>query len=401
MYRDSYGFELSCGSDEARDAYAAGMAAAMSFDRSGIPELEAAVEADPDFAMAQALLARQRMIYGRADEMGGPIAAASNGLERCTARERSALTVMLGALNGQPDVVGVALEHVRTYPGDAMVLMHVVGPFGLLAFSGDRQWQAKNAALMVDVKDHFPADDWWITAIAAFNAGEVGQCAAALRLAERAWQLEQNGHTAHAMAHVQIEAQAFREGATFLDAWLEVNAQSSDLGHHLVWHRALLTLETDGAEGLLDQAEARFANTNGSAPPIDLLADKVSLFWRLVLLNVDVPDTHWQRAIGVASEYFRDAGFAFADVHRALLSPKLEMSQRTAQLEALETGSVAFLPAIADAATAFANSDFAAAAALLEPVLDEMIQVGGSNPQRAIVRLIYEEAVRRANPRVN
>ena len=395
MYRDSYGFELSCGSDEARDAYAAGMAAAMSFDHSGIPELESAIEADPDFAMAQALLARQRMIYGRADEMGGPIAAASSGLERCTARERSALTVMLGALNGQPEAVKVALEHVRTYPGDAMVLMHVVGPFGLLAFSGDRQWQAKNAALMVDVKDHFPEDDWWITAIAAFNAGEVGHRRDALRLAERAWQLKQNGHTAHAMAHVQIEAHAYREGAAFLDDWLELSVHSSDLGHHLVWHRALLALETDGAEGLLEQVEAQFARTNGSAPPVDLLADKVSLLWRLELLGMDVPSAHWQSAVDVVAEYFPESGFAFADVHRALLAARQGEAPRERQLRELEERSAPCLPAFARAFNAFADGDYSATCTLLEPVLEETMGVGGSNPQRAIVRLIYDEAMKR------
>lgn len=396
MYRDSYGFELSCGSDEARAAYAAGMAAAMSFDHSGIPELETAIAADPDFAMAHALLARQRMIYGQAAEMGDSIADASRCLERCTSRERSALSVMLGALTAQPGTVDIALEHVRTFPGDALVLMHVVGPFGLLAFSGDRRWQAKNAALMVDVRDHFPDDDWWITAIAAFNAGEVGQSNAALKLAGRAWELEQNGHTAHAMAHVQIEAAAFHDGIAFLDDWLEQHAQSSDLGHHLGWHRALLTLETEGAEGLLDPIEARFADTNGSAPPVDLLADKASLLWRLTLLNIDVPSARWQAANDVAAKHFPETGFAFADLHRALLAARQGEPQRERLLRELRECSAPSLVACAQAFNAFVDRDYATAAALLEPVLEETIRFGGSNPQRAIVRLISEEATERA-----
>lgn len=369
----------------------------MSFDHTGIPELEAAIDADPDFALAHALLARQRMIYGDTASMAEPIAAAEQGIVRCSARERSALAVMLGTLQAKPGTVDIGLEHVRTYPADALVLMHVVGPFGLLAFSGDRRWQEKNATLVAEVKPQFPDDDWWISAIAAFNAGEVGDIGNALELAERAWELRENGHTAHAMAHVQIEAAAYEDGIRFLDDWLQRHSGTSDLGHHLVWHRALLTLETAGAEGLLEEVEAQFADTNGSAPPIDLLADKVSLLWRLTLLNVEVPAAHWQRAVDVAAEHFPEAGFAFADVHRALLTPRLEAAQRVEYVEALERKSAAFLPAIAGAANAFADGDYASAAALLRPVRDETIQVGGSNPQRAIVRLIHAEAVRRAS----
>lgn len=373
------------------------MAAAMSFDHSGIPELEAAVEADPEFALAHALLARQHMIYGDVASMAQPIAAASQGLDRGTARERSALAVMLGALQAKPKVVDIALEHVAAFPGDALILMHVVGPFGLLAFSGDRRWQESNASLVAEVKRHYPEDDWWISAIAAFNAGEVGETSTALKLAERAWSLRQNGHTAHAMAHVQIEAAAFADGAAFLDDWLLRQSRSSDLGHHLVWHRSLLTLEIAGPDGLLEEVTAQFADTNGEAPPIDLLADTVSLLWRLTLLNVEVPAAHWQRAVDVAEKYFPEAGFGFADLHRALLAAQQDEAQRAEVLEALEEGSAAYLTALAKGATAFADRDYSMAAALLEPVLAEMIQVGGSNPQRAIVRLIHEEAGRRAN----
>lgn len=397
MYQDLYGFEIGCDSSDAAAAFTQGMAAAMSFDHSGIPELEAAVEADPDFAMAHALLARQRMIYGDVASMAEPIAAASQGLDRGTPRERSALAVMLGALQAKPRVVDIALEHVDAFPGDALILMHVVGPFGLLAFSGDRHWQENNALLVAGVKQHYPEDDWWISAIAAFNAGEVGETSAALELAERAWSLRQNGHTAHAMAHVQIEASAFAAGAAFLDDWLRQHSRSSDLGHHLVWHRSLLTLETAGPDGLLEAVTAQFADTNGNAPPIDLLADTVSLLWRLTLLDVEIPVAHWQRAAAVAEKHFPDAGFGFADVHRALVAAQQEVASRAELMEALQAHSTGYMVALAKGANAFADRSYSKAVALLEPVLTEMIQVGGSNPQRAIVRLIHDEAARRAN----
>src|ERR671918_315969 len=62
MLLDRYGLPLSTSSTAARDAYVAGVDCVLSAAHGDQAHLERAVEADPDFALAHAALARARFL---------------------------------------------------------------------------------------------------------------------------------------------------------------------------------------------------------------------------------------------------------------------------------------------------------------------------------------------------
>ena len=106
-----------------------------------------------------------------------------------------------------------------------------------------------------------------------------------------------------------------------------------------------------------------------------------------------MPAGQWQAAAAYSGAFFQEAGFAFADVHMAILaaatSDKAALEQRVEALtdllkaDALPAGPV--VPTICRAALAFAAEDYAGCARILEPVAAEVVRIGGSGAQREMV----------------
>ena len=115
--------------------------------------------------------------------------------------------------------------------------------------------------------------------------------------------------------------------------------------------------------------------------------------WRLQAYGHQVPDGLWQAAATYAASVFPGAGFAFADVHMALLAAatgdKAAVEKRVAALVAMvEAGTLAagpVVPAICRAALAFAEEDYAGCVDILQPVASEVVRVGGSGAQRELM----------------
>ncbi len=394
MYRDPYGLELSCASSAAADAYTAALQSAMSLDHSGIAELETALDSDPEFALAHWLLARQHMIYGNRKSVAEHVTLAGRYADRCAKQERAVLRVGIAAVTHDNDALDLALEHIANHPRDAAVLMQLVGPFGLLAFSGLTNWRERNVELIEAVADRFADDDWWFAAAAGFSYAEVGVLDRAEMHAEHAWRLQANGATGHALAHVHVEQRAVKRGIRFLTEWQERFADSSDMQHHMHWHCALLNLEANGAGSVFEGYRRGLAQDTDGPPPLDVLSDNASLLWRLKLRGVEVPGELWQTLAEFAQAHFAEPGFVFADLHCAIVDAAL--AENSGMPAAPRKRWADPLPAFSRAFEAFVNGGYADAANALETTVDAALHVGGSNPQRAIVRETYEEALRRA-----
>src|SRR6185437_5624198 len=90
---------------------------------------------------------------------------------------------------------------------------------------------------------------------------------------------------------------------------------------------------------------------------------------------------------------FPKPGFAFVDVHMALLAAatgdRAAVEQRTEALTAMiEAGNFAagpVAPAICRAALAFAEENYAGCARILEAAASEVVRIGGSGAQREII----------------
>jgi hypothetical protein len=175
--------------------------------------------------------------------------------------------------------------------------------------------------------------------------------------------------------------------------------------HHLVWHLSLLELEGGTSMSEVLQAYDRELDPRVNDPtPLETLCDNASFLWRCHLAGVDIPVANRREMLDYAERKFGHCGFAFADLHRAMLTA-LQADQRKHEIlvsqlseHAAKSGTLVAesVCQYAKAFGAFVNRSYADAVNLMEPVLADSIMVGGSNPQRRIVEETYVEACIRA-----
>jgi hypothetical protein len=243
-FRDNYDLEVTCSGDAAMQAYLSGIECSLRFDRPGIAELTEAVTQDEEFALAHAALGRQLLIHGFRKESADQLTRALDLKDRVTPREQAAIDVIDRAASADSQALDMAKSHVESFPQDVFVLSHLLGPFGLLAFSGTRDWSKQNLALLRATKPAYRADDWWHITTRGFFRAEIGELTEAREDCERAWSISENGNCAHSLAHLHFEAGALDEGRAFINDWITSYGDESDMRHHMFWHLAFLDLES-------------------------------------------------------------------------------------------------------------------------------------------------------------
>lgn len=405
MYRDEYDLQLTCASDAALQAYLSGIECSLRLDRPAIDEFSEAIVQDEEFALAHAALGQQLSIHGFRNDSAIQFELALSLKDRVTQREQRAIDVAAAAARSDPDALTMAMSHAATYPQDVFVLAHLLGPFGLLAFSGTHDWCAQNVALLEATRQSFRADDWWHVTTRGFFGAEQGQLAQARRDCERAWSICENGNCAHSMAHLHFEAGALDEGRTFIDDWAAKYGAKSDMRHHMMWHFSLLDLESGVDMRQVAEMYDRELDPGVNDPtPLETLTDNASFLWRCHLSAVEIPLNTREELLQYAENNFPECGFAFADIHRAMataLHPENEkhadlMDQLSAFSSRTGTQEAECVRQYAAGFGAFANRAYDDVVRLLGPLLADSVLIGGSNPQRRIIEETYVEACMRA-----
>ena len=404
LHKDKYDLEVTCSGDAAMQAYMSGIECSLRFDRSGIEELTEAVAQDEEFALAHAALGRQLFTHGSGNESAAHFKIALSLKGRVSQREQDAITVIEAAARADPQAIAMAQSHVAAWPQDIFVLAHLLGPFGLLAFSGTQDWCAQNVALLKATESAYPSDDWWRLTSRGFFGAEQGQLEQARKDCERAWSISENGNCAHSLAHLHFEEGALDEGRAFIKEWVAKYGSQSDMRHHLIWHLSFLDLEGGVAASRIFEFYDRELDPRVNDPtPLETLCDNASFLWRCHLSGEEIPTTVREEMLQYAEANFGTCGFAFADTHRAMaaaLHPdngKLkDLVQQLREVSEKSGTSVSgCVQYFAKAFGAFANGAYDDAVAVLEPVLADSVLIGGSNPQRRIVEDTYLEACMR------
>lgn len=404
-HKDAYGLEVTCASDAAMQAYLAGISRALRFDHPGIDELREAVGQDDEFALAHATLARQLLIHGFKESSKTSMKKAVSLANRVSAREQSAITAMDHVARFNPDAMRIVRAHVDEYPQDVFVLSYLLGPFGMLAFSGQEDWCQQNLDLLRKTQSVYREDDWWHITTRGFFAAESGQLSLAREECERAWSIEQNGNCAHTLAHFHFEADVGREGRTFLEDWLARYGDDSDMRHHMHWHVSLLDMEDGVPADEIYKLYDRELDHNVCDPmPLTTFSDNAAFLWRSSLSGIPIESSKSEALWDYAEQHYPRYGFGFADIHRimaASLHPDPEKQTECAShlhQVAKESGSrmAECLDVYAQGFDAYANESYDEAVELLAPVLADSVLLGGSNPQRRIVEDTYLAACLRA-----
>ncbi|MFP5454604.1 tetratricopeptide repeat protein [Sphingobium sp. CFD-1] len=404
---DNHGLSLSTASDVAAAHYRDGVALMLAAWPGAGEDLDAAIAADPDSALAHAARARLHAMHAQLVEARARIAVAQ---EKVTAahseREASHVDVLALAVNGKSqEALKAALAHADRWPRDTLILSLPIGAFGLFAFSGMVEHNQAKVDLCERHAAHFADDDWWFLTYRGWSLAENGEVARGRAMLERAIELRrQNANCAHALAHAMFEAGANHEAEALIAGWLPEYDRSGILHGHIAWHAALAALERGDADTALAIYDGTVRHSVSLGTPINIVSDAASLLWRLQAYGHAVPEGLWEDAADYARRVFPKPGHAFVDPHMALLEAatgdRAALGRRLTALDELVAkgaiGAGAIVPAIGRAALAFAEGDYAGCVHILEPMTVDFARIGGSNAQREVIEDTLLVALMRA-----
>ncbi len=351
---DGHGLALSTRSGEARDAYVEAIDRILAL-RAGVDEaLARALRADPGFALAHAASGRWLQMRGDGPAARDALARAGELAAGADPRERGHVAVLARIAAGDAaGALAAARAHLDAWPRDALVLSTCSSVFGLIGLSGRPDREAEQLSLLERLAPH---------------------------------------HAAHVLAHALYEADDDARTLRELHAWLPGYPRESPLACHLWWHAALCELAAGRADRVASILVEEVLPDASRSLPLNTYTDGVSLLWRASVAGLSTDPAHW-RAMRAFGERRWPSPGVFVDVHHALAlagcgdAEALRAYVATLD-EALAGGRLAagaVVPAIARAAAAWLDGDRARTAALLEPVLDDVVRIGGSRAQRDLV----------------
>jgi hypothetical protein len=393
---DRRGLQLSTDSDLAAERYGRGVDLLLAALPGAEDLFRDAIDADPDFALAYAALARQHAVRARLPEAKACIAAAGDiAARRGDERERSHVQALSAAIHGKSKAaLALALDHIRTWPRDVLVFSLPLGAFGLFAFSGMADHNRARVDLCARHASHFDPDDWWFLTYQGWAYAENGDAGRGRPLLERAHELNGNSaNTVHALAHAMIEGGAVDDAERLTGTWLPAADRTGAMHGHIAWHAALLALEREDPGRALDLYRDAIQPSVSSGAPINVVSDTASLLWRLQAYGHPVPGDMWETVAAYARGVFPKAGHAFIDIHMALIDAAAgDANKAQARIEAVASlveagmlGAGAVVPAVCEGVLAFADRDYGTCVRLLEPVARDVVRIGGSGAQREVV----------------
>jgi tetratricopeptide (TPR) repeat protein len=395
MHQDRYGLALTTASEAAAAAYRDGFDRILSAWTGADEAFERAIAADPDFALAHVARARVHAIYAEGAAARAKAAHARKLAATATQRERRHVEIIALAIEGQSAAaLAQAEQHLDECPHDALVLALLLGAFGLYAFAGRADHDAAKLAICERHARHY-GEDWWFLTYLGWSHTEAGNVGFGQAVTERALSLRrENAHGAHALAHALFERGDVTAGQSFLERWL-LDHHATFMRGHLCWHLALVALDAGDVDGALTIYRDSLRPANFQGPPINAFTDSASLLWRLALRD-SAPDDDWREVAAYGAAMYPRAGVHFVDVHWALAAAATKngaFAQRLAELEALHAdGKLAPGRAAIDLCRGmarFANGENDAAIRILEPLMPEVVRIGGSHAQREL----YEDTL--------
>jgi tetratricopeptide (TPR) repeat protein len=380
--RDRYGLPLSTDSPRAAERYVEGLDRLLSWSPGAEASFEQAIAADEGFALAHAALAVIRHLRGdvdRARASTGQARALGAGATRAEQQHIAAVTAE------PPRALPLLAEHLTELPHDALALQLMLL---LVARSGAADWRQRMLALL-DERASAYGDDWWFLGVYALAHEELGRLETARRLAERSLaQNARNAGAAHPLAHVYYETDDHSGGASFLSGWLAGYDRAAPYHCHLSWHLALFALAAGRASRALEVYDRCIRPIVEGAQAG--LVDAAGLLWRVQLYADVRQPLPWGEVCRLARS--ARPGMALADVHAALAlaaaGDDVSLNRLIDGLRALAArghplAESVTLPLV-QGIGAFGRGDYAEAVRWLEPILDQVVRIGGSNAQREV-----------------
>lgn len=390
MLRDRYDLPLSTASTAARDAYVEGVDRLLSANFGAVSPMTAALAEDPAFALAHAAQARWLQFHMRAAEAREACARAAQLAEQATLRERRHVEIYSRLVGGDPRGALAAMrEHLADFPRDAMALAPATGVFGLIGFSGRAGREREQVELLEPLATHY-GEDWWFLSMLAFALIEDGRSREGRGLIERSLEANpRSAHGAHVYVHSLYENGESLAGRDYLEGWLGAYPPDAQLHCHLWWHVAMFELALGNAARVREIYAGRCAPQASRSMPINIVTDSAALLWRAELAGERREPDEW-RSVREYSERTFPKPMIFVDAHYALALAACgdaeALANYASELDARDQAgrllAGAAVPALARAAGDFMRGDWPSAIDRIEPVLEQVVRIGGSRAQR-------------------
>ena len=412
MQKDQWGYSLTTESAAAAEALDRTVSSYVGWRTDPSTHIKAAIEADPDFALAHAV--KGILIAGlRKPELyhlvRAELEAAQGGRAPETERERHYIAALEAAVAGEITAAASHFEQIaRAHPHDLFALR--LAQFELF-WIGEVEW-------MCDISERaapqWTADDAGYPAflsIRAFGLEETGAYDQAERCGREA--VERNPSDcwgSHAVAHVLIMQGRLADGIEWLNGLKENWGEANHIRHHLWWHLALFHIEHRDYEAALELYDTRLRDLDSplmQAMPdfyVDIQND-VALLQRLELRGIDVGD-RWQPIAELARPRIGNHSSPFTSAHCALALEAAGFPGEADDLVGQMRGfiaedrsalgpryALAALPA-GEAALAHRRGQHQRVLDLLLPARRNLWQMGGSHAQRDLFFQLLVDSAR-------
>lgn len=390
---DQFGNAVSCGSSDAVAAYDRAVDAQLHAWPGVFESIDEALKAAPDFALGHALHALVLAAWGRGPEARAALATAQSAPHPLP-REVSQIDLIATVISGRTvEALGKLEAHVRQWPTDALAASTAMGAYGLYAFSGRADHNEARLAFLDGLERHYPADYPWLLANRGWARIEMMRTDEGLAMARRAIAIRpKNGHNAHIIMHGLYEANEARAALEFIDEWLRGYPDHGLLWGHLQWHAALSELALGRHAEAMQRFLGPITRYTPRGTPFMMLADIVSLPWRLALL--EVANAPWALAEQHVAKYFPNGSNPFGELHLAMLAAarkdRAALNASTQRMQASADAGHAGARVVSqwgEALLASLEGDEARFRALLDAVWAESARVGGSHAQRGVIGL--------------
>jgi tetratricopeptide (TPR) repeat protein len=398
VFHERYGLPLSTRSAVAARWYSEGVDRHLSRSAGARVCFEAAIAADPDFVLAQAVLTGRDALKTAGSAAAERLRALADGASPWERRH-----VELIVAHGSGQILRAALlarQQLAEFPRDVLALQRAIA---LVESGGRRDWPRQRLALLDELASAY-GDDWYFLGAYSRAHCEVGRLEEARRLAERALAGNpRSANAAHALAHVCYDTGEHASGLTFLGEWLADYDDDAPYHSHLTWHLALFELARGDRARALHRYE-RHLGRSGDGRGRGRLLDTASLLWRCQLAGARIDPLTWEPVRRLADHWTREAGPASATAHAALAyaacGDTAALDRLLSRLRGLDAGgdplARPLMTPLVRGVAAFGAGRYEEAIAALEPIADEFVRLGGSRTQREMFEKTLVEAYRRA-----
>ena len=411
---DLRGNALGTAAAAARDAVESALWRMMSFYDPPIADLDAAIAADPGWALPHVMkagfllsLTEPSMLAEARTLLDAARASPNPG----TAREQAHLDAVAQVADGRwHGACRVWDDLLIEHPRDALALQWCqLWDFYRGDAAGLRLRPARALPAWDEADPLFPC----VLALYAFGLEESNLYPQAEEAGRRALALDPRVPWAmHAVAHVMEMQGRFEEGSAWLRQHQPQWADGNGFSGHLWWHKALFRLEALDVAGVLRLLDTHLS---GDALQVTLQrVDAAAMLWRLHLLGHDLSAASAALLAGWATDDDNAGYYAFNDVHLVIT---MLAAGDVARAEAWVARCAARAMDPADARRAnhamarevglpllrgllaFGRAEYDSAAETLYPVRALAQRFGGSHAQRDLIDLTLLAAAARGQRR--